>query len=75
VFSVGSHIRDWNLLRDIILFYLAGLFRILVCPKSFLLLPLVSTEKVGMRSSSPSRYSIGSNLYIFRFVIIQDAVL
>jgi hypothetical protein len=30
VFSVGGHIQDWNLLRDIILFYLSGLFRILV---------------------------------------------
>jgi hypothetical protein len=30
VFSVGGHIRDWNLLRDIILLYLSGLFRILV---------------------------------------------
>jgi hypothetical protein len=30
VFSVGSHIRDWNLFRDIILLYLSGLFRILV---------------------------------------------
>jgi hypothetical protein len=30
VFSVGGHIRDWNLLRDIILFYLSDLFRILI---------------------------------------------
>jgi hypothetical protein len=30
VFSVGSHIRDWNLLRDTILLYLSGLFRILI---------------------------------------------
>jgi hypothetical protein len=30
VFSVGGHIRDWNLLRDIILLYLSGLSRILV---------------------------------------------
>jgi hypothetical protein len=69
VFSVGGHIRDWNLLHDIILFYLSGLFRILVCPKGFLLWPLVGTEKVGMRSSGPSGYSVGSHLYIFYFVI------
>jgi hypothetical protein len=30
VFSVGGHIRVWNLLRDSILYYLSGLFRILV---------------------------------------------
>jgi hypothetical protein len=33
VFSVGDHIRDWNLLREIILLYLSGLFRILVLSK------------------------------------------
>jgi hypothetical protein len=69
VFSVGDHIRDWNLLRDIILFYLFSLFRILVCPKSFLLWPLIGTEKVGMRSSGLSGYSVGSHLYIFWFII------
>jgi hypothetical protein len=30
VFCVGDHIRDWNLLHDIILLYLSGLFRILL---------------------------------------------
>jgi hypothetical protein len=30
VFSVDDHIRDWNLLHDIILLYLSGLFRIMV---------------------------------------------
>jgi hypothetical protein len=30
VFSVGGHFRDWNLLRDIILLYLSGLYRILI---------------------------------------------
>jgi hypothetical protein len=52
VFSVGDHIRVWSLPFFIILFYLADLFRILVCPKGFILWPLVSIEKVGMRSSS-----------------------
>jgi hypothetical protein len=69
VFSVGDHIRDWNLHRDIILFYLSGLFRILVCPKGFLLWALIGTEKVGMRSSGLSGYSVGSHLYILHFVI------
>jgi hypothetical protein len=69
VFSVGGDIRDWNPHRDIILFYLSGLFRIMVCPKGFLLWPLVGTEKVGMRSSGLSGYSVGSHLYIFGFVI------
>jgi hypothetical protein len=63
VFSVGGHIRDQNLLCVTILFYLAGLFRILVCSKGFLLWPLVGIEKVGMRSSGPSGYSVGSHLY------------
>jgi hypothetical protein len=66
---VDGHIRDWNLLRDIILFYLSDLFRILVCPKGFLFWLLVAIEKVGMRSFGPSWYSVGSHLYIFRFVI------
>jgi hypothetical protein len=30
VFSVGGHIRDWNLVHDTKLLYLSGLFRILV---------------------------------------------
>jgi hypothetical protein len=68
---VGGHIRDWNLYRDIILFYLSDLFRILVCPKEFLLWPLVDIEKVGMQSSGPSGYSVGSHLYIFCFVIFM----
>jgi hypothetical protein len=62
VFSVGGHIRVWILLHFIILFYLAGLFRFMVCPKGFLLWPLVGTEKVGMRSSGPSGDSVGSHL-------------
>jgi hypothetical protein len=45
VFSVGRHIRVWILFRFSILFYLVGLFEILVHPKSFLLWPLVGTEK------------------------------
>jgi hypothetical protein len=69
VFSVGGHIRDWNVLCNIILFYLSGLFRILICPKGFLLWPLVGTETVEMRSSGLSRYSVGSHLYIFQFII------
>jgi hypothetical protein len=76
VFSVGGHIRDWNLLRDIILLYLSGLFRILICPKGFLLWPLIGTEKVGMRSSGPSGYSVGSHLYIYSVLLfLRDAVL
>jgi hypothetical protein len=51
VFSVGGHIWIWSLLYFMILFYLASLFRILVCPKGFLLWPLIGTEKVRMRSS------------------------
>jgi hypothetical protein len=38
-------------------------------PKGFLLWPLVGTEKIGMRSSDPSGYSVGSHLYILCFVI------
>jgi hypothetical protein len=53
VFSVGGYIRYWSLSRFIILFYLADLFEISVCPKGFLLWPLIDTEKVGMWSSDP----------------------
>jgi hypothetical protein len=45
------------------------------CPKGFLLWPLVGTEKVEMRSSDTSGYSVGSHLYIFRFDTLRDAVL
>jgi hypothetical protein len=44
------------------------------CLKGFLPWPLVGTEKVGMRSSGPSGYSVGSHLYILCFVILRDAV-
>jgi hypothetical protein len=67
VFSVGAHIRDWNLHRDIILFYLSDLFRIMICSKGFLLWSLVGIEKVGMRFSDPSGYSVGSHLYYISF--------
>jgi hypothetical protein len=68
VFSVGGHIRDWNLFCDIMLLYLSGLFRILVLSEGLSSWPLVGTEKVGMRSSDPiCGYSVGSHLFIFRF--------
>jgi hypothetical protein len=67
VFSVGGHIRDWNLLRYIILLYLSRLFRILVLSEGLSLLALVGTEKVGMRSADLSGYSVGSHLSIFHF--------
>jgi hypothetical protein len=67
VFSVGGHIRDWNLLRDTILLYLFGLFRILVLSERLSHLALIGTEKVGMRSASLNGYSIGLHLSIFRF--------
>jgi hypothetical protein len=65
VFSAGDHIWVWNLSRFIILFYLAGLFEISVCPKDFLLWPLVGTKKVGIQSSSPLWYSIGFHLLLY----------
>jgi hypothetical protein len=37
------------------------------CPKGFLLWPLVGIEKVGMRSSGLSVYSVGSHLYHMSF--------
>jgi hypothetical protein len=70
VFSVGGHIRDWNLLSDNILLYLSGLFRILILSeRAFFLLPLVGTEKVGMWSADLSGYNVGSHLFIFHFDI------
>jgi hypothetical protein len=35
VFSVGGHIRDWNLVRDTILLYISGVFRILILSEGF----------------------------------------
>jgi hypothetical protein len=67
VFSVGGHIRDWNLFRDTILLYFSGLFRILVLSEGLSPLALVGTEKVGMRSTDLSGYSVGSHLFIFHF--------
>jgi hypothetical protein len=66
-FSVGGHIRDWNLFRDTIILYYPAYLGSWYCPKGFLLWPLVGTEKVGMRSANLSGYSIGSHLFIFRF--------
>jgi hypothetical protein len=73
--SVGGHIRDWNLLHDIILFYLSDLFKILVCPKGFLFLPLIGTEKVGMWSAGLSGYSVDSHLLYFILIFLRDAIL
>jgi hypothetical protein len=69
VFSVGGHIRDWNLLRDTIILYLSGLFRILILSEGLSPLALVGTEKVGMRSAGLSGYNVGSHLFIFCFDI------
>jgi hypothetical protein len=69
VFSVGDHIRVWILFYFIILFYLASLFEISVCPKGFLLWPLVGTEKVGSSPLAPDRYKEFPFIIIFYFVI------
>jgi hypothetical protein len=63
IFETGIHTE--------ILYYFIypALFRIMVCPKGFLLWPLVGIEKVGIQSSGLSGYSVGSHLYIFGFVI------
>jgi hypothetical protein len=74
VFSVGGHIRVWTLLRFIILFYLSGLFEILVCPKGFLLWPLVSTEKVGNSPLSPGWYREAHICYYICFIISQVVI-
>jgi hypothetical protein len=75
VFSVGGHIRVWSIFWFIILFYLAGLFEISVCPKSFLLWPLIGTEKVGMRSSGPQWYSVASHLLLYSVLCFTGSQL
>jgi hypothetical protein len=56
VFSVGDHIRVWSLLHFIMLFYLAGLFEILICPKGFF-------------SLAPGWYKEALICYYFYFII------
>jgi hypothetical protein len=56
VFSVGDHIRVWSIFRFIILFYLAVLFEISVCPKGFLFWPLVGIENVRNYHLAPGWY-------------------
>jgi hypothetical protein len=69
VFSVGGHIWVWSLLHFIILFYLADLFEISVCPKGFLLWPLVGTEKVDNTLLAPDWYKETLICYHIHFVI------
>jgi hypothetical protein len=55
----------------IILFYLVGLFKISVCPKGFLLWPLVGTEKVENSPLAPGWYREAPIYYYIHFVISQ----
>jgi hypothetical protein len=71
VFSVDGHIRVRSVLHFIILFYLASLFEISVCPKGFLLWPLVGKEKVGNSPLAPDWYKEVPIYYYICFVISQ----
>jgi hypothetical protein len=71
MFSVGGHIRVWSLLHFIILFYLAGLFKILVCPKGFFLWPIIDTEKVKNSPLAPGWYKEAPICYYICFVILR----
>jgi hypothetical protein len=53
----------------LLLFYLAGLFEIPVCPKGFLLWPLVGTERVGSSPLAPGWYKESLICIIFYFFI------
>jgi hypothetical protein len=75
VFSVGGHIRVWILLCFIILFYLAGLFRILICPKGFLFWPLVGTEKIRSFLLAPGWYRESLICIIFWFFHFTSSYL
>jgi hypothetical protein len=74
VFSVSSHIRVWIPLCFITLFYLADLFEISVCLKSFLLWPLVSTEKVWSSPLAPSWYRDSPFCITFYFIISRIVI-
>jgi hypothetical protein len=69
MFSVGGHIRVWILFCFIILFYLAGLFEILVYPKSFFLWHLVGTKKVENSPLASDWYREAPIYYYICFVI------
>jgi hypothetical protein len=71
VFSVGSHIRLWILLCFIILFYLASLFEISVCPKSFLIWPWL----VQRKSETLLWPLVGSHLLLYLFCHFTDSYL
>jgi hypothetical protein len=58
----------------IILFYLAGLFEISVCPKDFLHWSLVRTEKVENSHLAPDWYIEALICYYIYFVIIQKVL-
>jgi hypothetical protein len=74
VFSVGGHIRVWILFYFIILFYLACLFETSICPKGFLLWPLVGTEKVESSPFVPGWYR-ESLIYYYIFFFYTDSYL
>jgi hypothetical protein len=58
----------------IILFYLAGLFEISVCPKSFLLWHLVGTEKVRSSPLASGWYRESPFCIIFLFIISRVVI-
>jgi hypothetical protein len=71
---VWSAIFEFQFYSIFILVYLAGLFEISVCPKGFLLWPLVSTEKVESSLLAPGWYKESHIYIIFRFVILWVAI-
>jgi hypothetical protein len=58
----------------IILFYLADLFEISVCPKGFLLWPLVGTEKVENSRLASGWYREAPIYYYIYFVIARVVI-
>jgi hypothetical protein len=56
VFTVFGPYSSYGFYSVLLYYYLADLFEILTCPKSFLLCPLVGTEKVGSSLLTPDWY-------------------
>jgi hypothetical protein len=67
VYSVDGHIRVWILLCFIILFYLAGLFEISVCPKGLSPLTPDWYRKSRELSFDPWLVHRGSHLLLYSF--------
>jgi hypothetical protein len=69
VFIVCMPYLSYGFCSDLLYYYLSGLLEILIGPKSFLLWPLVGTEKVGSSHLAPGWYRESPICYYIIFFI------